>query len=309
MGATGWWAGVIDRDDTNDFVTLSKPSGSAGLDTIKVTTTVNTGEARVDTVVVGTGGAGEATDTIIVTQEAVPTILLMDPVDGTISIGYAVTDTTITFNVGGSATGWRVTSNHDSLTLSPTSGSSGTGQEVMATFTENRDVLRAATITIITTGQLGDSVTAEVTITQTGDPDAPVLEITTPSGDTVAYTATTDSDDSDSVEIVFAVGGGARGWGSMISYGDGVAKFVTLSDTVNADQTDTVKIKVAVTENVGVERSAKIVFSTTGQTGFSSAKDSLTITQSAAPPRLCLPQLILIPLLTMQKRQAILRLM
>ena len=290
-GATGWWAGVIDRDDTNDFVTLSKPSGSAGLDTIKVTTTVNTGEARVDTVVVGTGGAGEATDTIIVTQEAVPTILLMDPVDGTISIGYAVTDTTITFNVGGSATGWRVTSNHDSLTLSPTSGSSGTGQKVMATFTENRDVLRAATITIITTGQLGDSVTAEVTITQIGASGSPTLEITTPSnaaGDTVvAYMATTTSD---SVEIVFAVGGAAvggaaTGWGSMISYGDGVAKFVTLSDTVNADQTDTVKIKVAVTENVGVERSAKIILSTTGQgSEFSSAKDSLTITQSAAPP-------------------------
>ena len=238
-----------------------------------------------DTVVVGTGGEGEATDTIIVTQEAVPTISLTDPVGGTVSIDYNDTlAQTITFNVGGSATGWRVTSNHDSITLSPTSGSLGTGIEVMATFTENRDVLRAATITITTVGQLGAEKTATVMITQTGAPNSPTLEITTPSnaaGDTtVAYTATTDSD---SVEIAFTVGN-AMGWEGMISYGVGEDEFITLSDTVNVDQTGEVRIKAAVTENVGVERSAKIVLSTTGQTGFSSAKDSLTITQDGAPP-------------------------
>ena len=287
-GATGWWAGVIDGDSSNNFVMLDKTSGSAGLDTIKVTTTVNTGEARVDTVVVGTGGEGEATDTIIITQEAIPTISLTDPVDGMIVIDYnAVTDTAITFDVGGSATDWTASSDQSFVTLDITSGASGTG--LMATVTENMDVLRVARITITTEGQLGAAKTATVMITQTGDPDAPALEITTPSGDaTVAYTATTTTTTSDSVEIMFTTAN-AIGWESMIFYGDGVDEFVTLSPMDSVAQTDTVKIKVAVTENAGVERSAKIVFSTTGTTGggsFSSAKDSLTITQGGAPPTL-----------------------
>ena len=282
-GAERWIADVIDGDDANDFLTLVSDEGDAGgTNTISVTVVENTGGERMDTVVITTvGGTGVLTDTIIVTQEAVPTIAVTSPDE--ITIDHDVTDEqTITFNVGGSATGWRVTSNHDSITLSPTSGSSGTGQ-VMATFTENRDVLRAATITIITTGQLGDSVTAEVTITQTGAPGSPTLDITTPSSDpkVVGYadTATTDS-----VEIVFTVGGGATGWESMISYGDGVDEFVTLSDTVNAAQTDTVRIKAAVMENEGVKRIAMLTLSTTGQSGFSAATREIIIVQSGAPP-------------------------
>ena len=278
-GAERWIADVIDGDDANDFLTLVSDEGDAGgTNTISVTVVENTGGERMDTVVITTvGGTGVLTDTIIVTQEAVPTIAVTSSDE--ITIDHDVTAAqTITFNVGGSATGWRVTSNHDSITLSPTSGSSGTGQEVMATFTENRDVLRAATITIITTGQLGDSVTAEVTITQTGAPGSPALEITTPGDTTVAYTATPTSD---SVEIAFTVGN-AMGWESMISYGVGVDTFLTL--TGNPSDTGEVRIKVAVTENVGVARSAKIVLSTTGQGSFSSAKDSLTITQGGAPP-------------------------
>ena len=283
-GATGWWAGVIDGDSSNNFVMLDKTSGSAGLDTIKVTTSVNTGEARVDTVVVGTGGEGEATDTIIVTQEAVPTISLTDPVDGMIVIDYnAVTDTAITFDVGGSATDWTASSDQSFVTLDAASGASGTG--LMATITENVDVQRTATITITTVGQLGAAKTATVMITQTGAPGSPAIEITTPSGDaTVAYTATTTTTTSDSVEIMFTTAN-ATGWESVISYGDGAEEFVTL--TGNPLDTGEVTVKAAVTENVGVERSAKIVFSTTGTTGegtFSSAKDSLTITQGGAPP-------------------------
>ena len=276
-GATGWWAGVIDRDDdTNDFVTLSKSSGSAGLDTIEVTTTVNTGETRVDTVVVGTGGEGEATDTIIVTQEAIPTISLTTPSDSMIVIDYNEVTETITFEVGGSATDWTASSDQSFVTLDITSGASGTG--LMATVTENRDVQRTATITITTEGQLGEARTATVMITQTGAPNSPTLSVATPSGaTTVAYT-------TDSVEIMFTTAN-ATGWESVISYGDGAEEFVTL--TGNPLDTGEVTVKAAVTGNIGVERSAKIVFSTTGTTGggsFSSAKDSLTITQAGAPP-------------------------
>ena len=204
-GATAWWAGVIDGDSDNNFVMLDKTSGSAGLDTIKVTTAENTGEARVDTVVVGTGGEGEATDTIIVTQEAIPTIVVTDPSDGMITINHDVVDAQfITFDVGGSATGWVASSYQSFVTLAPASGNVvGMGIHVMATFTEeNRDVERTATITITTVGQLGEARTATVTITQLEPPSSPILKITPPSGvsDTVAYTATTTSD---SVEIVF----------------------------------------------------------------------------------------------------------
>ena len=268
-GATGWIALSIDGD------TLE--SGNAGTGTINVSFDENTGEELMDTIVIATvGGTGEATDTIIVTQEAVPTISLTDPVDGMIVIDYnAVTDTTITFNVGGSATGWTASSDNDFVTLDITSGASGTGIEVMATVMENMDVLRATTITITTVGQLGAAKTATVMITQTGALGSPTLSVTTPSGDTtVAYT-------TDSVEIVFTVGN-ATGWESMISYRAEVDTFLTL--TGNSSDTGEVRIKVAVTENDSVERSAKIVLSTTGQTGFSSAKDSLTITQDGAPP-------------------------
>ena len=277
-GASGWMAEVIDGDSDNNFVMLSKLSGSAGLDTIKVTTTVNTGVARVDTVV-GTGGEGEATDTIIVTQEAVPTIEITDPIDKMITIDHNVTDAqTITFNVGGSATGWTVSSDHDSVALSLTSGSSGEGIKVTATFKENKDVERNAKITLMTTGQLGAGKTAEVTITQKGSPDAPKLDVTTPSGLTdVAYTAT-----SDSIEIMFTVEK-ALGWESMISYGVGEDEFITLSETANVDQTGEVRIKAAVTENEGVERSATITLSTTGQGGFSAATREITIIQRGKP--------------------------
>ena len=278
-GATGWWAGVIDGDNTNNFLELVEHGGTAGTGIIGVRARENTGGARMDSVVITTvGGTGEAdTDTIIVTQEAVPTISLTTPSDGMIVIDYnAITDTTITFNVGGSATGWTASSDNDFVTLDTTSGASGTGIEVMATVTENMDVLRAATITITTTGQLGMEKTATVMITQTGAPGSPTLSVTTPSGDTtVAYT-------TDSVEIVFTVGN-ATGWESMISYGAGVDTFLTL--TGNSSDTGEVRIKVAVTENDSVERSAKIILSTTGQgREFSSAKDSLTITQDGAPP-------------------------
>ena len=277
-GATGWVALSIDGD------TLK--SGNAGTGTINVSFDKNTGGERMDTVVITTvGGTGDAADTVIVTQEAVPTIKVTDPSDGMITINHDVTDAqTIMFDVGGSATGWTASSDQGFVRLD-TMGSSGTGIKVMATPMANTSVRRSATITFITTGQLGDSVTAEVTITQNRAPGSALLDIISPSNDerdtVVDYTATTDSD---SVEIVFKVED-AMGWESMISYGTGVDGFVTLSDTVNDAQKDTVRIKAAVTKNEGVERSATITLSTTGQSG-NSATSVITIVQSGAPPTL-----------------------
>ena len=285
-GATGWVAKVIDGDDkSNDFLTLVSAAGTAGTNTISVTAIENEDEERMDTIVITTeGGTGDAADTVIVTQEAVPTIVLST--SNEISIAYnELTSQTIMFDVGGSATGWTASSDHDSLALSSTSGSSASTEiQVTATFKKNNDVERSAKITLMTTGQLGAPATAEVTITQGGSPDAPALGVTTPSGliDTVAYTGTPPSD---LLEIMFTVSENAMGWESMISYGDGVDEFVTLSDTVNTAQVGSITIKAAVMENEGVERSATITLSTTGQVStFSAATREITIVQRGAPP-------------------------
>ena len=280
-GATGWEATVIDRDDeANDFLTLVSASGTASTNTIRVTVDENTGGKRMDTVVITTeGGTGDAADTVIVTQEAVPTIMVTNSDE--ITIDYDITAAqTIEFNVGGSATGWRVTSNHDSLTLSPTSGSSGTGQEVMATFTENRDVLRAATITIITTGQLGEAKTATVMITQAAAPASPELYLISAA---INYHS---HDDTNSIPINFIVGGGATGWVSTITYTPANANFITLSSTGSTTQTGDITIIASPMENMGGERTATITLSTTGQAafGFSAATREITITQEAALP-------------------------
>ena len=285
-GATGWEATVIDGDaNTNDFVTLSKSFGTAGTGTINVSFDENTGGERMDTVVITTvGGTGDAADTVIVTQEAVPTIKVTDSSDGMITINHDVTDAqTIMFDVGGSATGWTASSDQDFIRLDTMMGSSGTGIKVMATPMANMDVERSATITLMTTGQLGTAKMTTVTFTQKGPLNAPKLDVTTPSGltDTVANTATTSSD---SIEIMFTVEK-AMGWESMISYGAGVVDFVTLSETANVDQIGDVTIKAAVTKNEGVERSATITLSTTGQTSpFSAATRDITIVQRGAPP-------------------------
>ena len=155
-GSFAWTAAVIDGDaNTNDFVTLSKSSGSEGLDTIKVTTTENTGEARMDTVVIRTvGGFGDILkDTIVITQEAVPTLVIT--MNDT-TINHDDTEAfAITFNVGGSATGWRaVSSNQDFIRLDTTAANSyGVGIMATVTPTENIDLRRTATITFVTTGQ------------------------------------------------------------------------------------------------------------------------------------------------------------
>ena len=283
-GAEGWSSEITYSEGADEFIMLTGDETMRRDVRVIVASKVNTGTERAATIRISTeGGTGDAVDTVItIIQEAIPTISVTDPSDGMISIDYNDTIAqTITFDVGGSATGWRVTSDNDFVTLLPMSGDSGRNISVTATTTENRDVERTATITFITRGQLGDSVTAKVTITQEGAPGAPTLGITTPNGDTVVdYTATRTSD---SVEIAFTVGN-ALGWASMISYGTGVDEFITLSDTVNAAQTGEVRIEAAVMENEGVERRATITLSTTGQTGFSAATRVITIIQRGAPP-------------------------
>ena len=224
-------------------------------------------------------------DEIIVS--APHTIKLISHTDGdSIAIAYNDVDPQIImFSIGGGATGWTsATTGDDFITLDPFANVSDTGVAIMVRATptdENTGVARSAVITLTTMGGTGVAASARVTITQLEAPSSHILKIISPSGasDTVAYTATTDSD---SVEIVFTVGN-ALGWESMISYGAGADEFITLSETDNAAQVGDITIKAAVTKNEGVERSAVITLMTRGGTG-APATATVMITQDGAPP-------------------------
>ena len=297
-GATGWRSFITYTPSGANFITLAPVMNVAQTGEVTVRTTltgINTGVERTATITLTTTGIGTPViQRIVITQQSPPTIMLSTSNQ---TIAHNFTDLIdISFTVGGGATGWRsaityTPADANFIALSPTDGTDITRAiTIMATPMENMGNERSATITLITIGQLGDSVTAAVAITQAGAPGAPTLEIIPPSGirDTVAHTATTASD---SVEIVFTVGGGALGWTSMISYGEGVDEFITLSDRSNVAQTGEVRIKAAVTKNGEVDRSATITLSTTGQrANFSAATSAITITQLApvvaGPPSL-----------------------
>ena len=284
-GAASWTADVIDGDSDNNFLMLDKTSGSAGLDTIKVTTTENTGGARMDTIVIMTmGGTGEATDTIIVTQGATPTTPPVDPP----TLVIITNDTTInhndtvafeiTFTLGGTAMGWTSTlGGEDFITLDPEQDTTATGKvTITATPSTNTGVERTDTIILMTTGDADMVIITQRAASST--PAAPTISIFTTD-------TTIEATDTSAISVMFEVGGNATGWGSTVTYMPANANFITLSPTGRADQTGAITIMATPTGiNTGVERSAKIVFSTTGQGNFSSAKDSLTITQGGAPP-------------------------
>ena len=260
-GATGWRAGVIDRDDdTNDFVTLSKISGSAGLDTIKVTTTVNTGEARVDTVVVGTGGVS---DTVVITQSAGPPRLVVATNDTT--IGHNSGDFAILFELGGTAEGWTSeVKGAGFITLDPSMDTTATGKvTIMATYEANDGVERTDTIIFTTPGGVADTVV----ITQSASPPRLV----------VATNDTTIGRNSGDFSILFELGGTAVGWEAEVK---GVG-FITLDPSMDTTATGEVTIMATYEANAGSERKDTIVFITTD-----GVSDTVVITQPASPPRL-----------------------
>ena len=285
--AMGWTASI-----DSSFISLNKTNGNSGnnISLVATPTSENMGSSRTATLTITTTGENGISETLTITQRAVPPTHTLTLISENSTIDHNDTSPiTIQFNVGGSAMGWTASIDSSFISLNKTNGNSGNNISLVATPTSaNTGSSRTATITISTTGQLGDPVTAQVMITQAGAPGSPTLEITPPSRvrDTVTYTATATSD---SVEIVFTVGGGAMSWESMISYETGEDEFITLSDTANVDQTGEIRIKAAVMENQGVERSATITLSTTGQSdNFSAVTREITIVQRGAPSTLTL---------------------
>ena len=175
-GVTGWSASV----GNGSFITLSKQSGNIGRGiTIMATPEENRGAARTATITLTTMGGTETavTATVTITQAAgtvtppvsnPPTLMLTTPS----SVEIASTSTapiSITFNVGGGATGWSASAGTGSfITLSKGSGEVGTGITITATPMANTGAARTATITLSTTGE--GSVDTTITITQAGVP-------------------------------------------------------------------------------------------------------------------------------------------
>ena len=271
------WSGTVRGDN---FITLNPAddlTATAGEVSVMAAYEANTGLERTDTIIFTTTGG--VSDTVVITQEAVPTIEVTDPGNDTISIAYSdISAQTITFDVGGSATGWTASSDSSFVTLSSMSGDSATGIGVTATSTENTGVARTATITFVTTGQLGDSITAQVVITQAME-EPPTLTLTSfTDGDTIRK----NHDDVAGIDIEFTVGGGATGWTHAITGGD----FITIGgDTANATTTTgDVTVTATPTANTAmdaVERSATVRITTIGGAG-DSATFAVTITQSAS---------------------------
>ena len=228
-----------------------------------------------------TGGGPAASATVTITQGPAPnapTLGLTSHTSGdTVNISHydAATMTDIAFMVGGNATGW--TSNivytpdgADFIGLDVASNVAERGSvTVTATPTGiNSGIERSATITISTSGPGTSPAAVTLTITQAGAP--PTLTLTSDVGETIAYDAESASD------ITFEVGGGATGWEATVDEG-----FVTLDKTMGSSGSAT--LKVAVTENVGVERSVVITFTTMGGTG-APASATVTIRQAGIPP-------------------------
>ena len=170
--ATGWTSAITYTPADSSFITLSPTEGTSQTDTITLmaTPTINTGVERTATITLTTTGMGTpATQTIVITQQSPPTIMLSTSNQ---TIAHNSTDPIgISFMVGGSATGWTsaityTPADASFITLSPTEGTSQTDTiTLMATPTINTGVERTATITLTTTG-MGTPATQTIVITQ-----------------------------------------------------------------------------------------------------------------------------------------------
>ena len=271
-GATGWTSAITYTPANANFITLSSEESTdqRGAITIIATPTENTGVERTVTITLSATGS-TASQTVVITQAGALPILTLNSSD--MSLAHDATDEiSIMFNVGGGATGWNAVSSESFITVTPASGVSGQNIMVIATPTINMGVERSATITFTTTGGTGTAITSTVTITQAGA--LPTLSLNS-SNTTIAY------DETDSIDIMFDVGGGATGWNAVSS-----ESFITVTPE-NGVSGQNITVTATPTINMGIERSATITITTVGGTGIAASK-TVTITQAGALPTLSL---------------------
>ena len=284
--ATGWEISITYIPENTNFINLDpllRNDEKGDIRTMAIPSPNTNHEKRTAIITLSTRGheGVPARDTLIIIQEAAPTIMLADYESGA-NVNIAHDDNPvpipITFTVGGSATGWEseisyLPENTNFITLGTTMNDNQTGNiTIMASPMKNTGVERTATITLRTTGQKGNPVSVSLTFTQKA---VPTIELISSNDISIAH------DDTDSISINFIVGGSATGWESEISYMGTTSKFVTLFPESSMEQTSAIAVKASAMENMDGERTAIITLRTTGQKGADSV--SLTITQEAIP--------------------------
>ena len=180
-GAAGWTSAITYTPANANFITLSPTEGTSQTDTITLmaTPTINTGVERTATITLTTTGMGmPVTQTIVITQQSPPTIMLSTSNQ---TIAHNSTDPIdISFTVGGSATGWTsaityTPASANFITLDTNMNDNQTGAvTLMATPTANTGVERTAMITLTTTG-MGTPDSVSLTITQGAMADTTTL--------------------------------------------------------------------------------------------------------------------------------------
>ena len=249
-GATGWESSVTGAG----FITLDPSMNTTSTqETFIITATsgLNDGLERKDTIIFTT--TGDIADTVVITQRAAPPTLVISTSDQTID--HNAGDFTITFDLGGGAIGWESSvTGAGFITLDSSMNTTSTQETVTITATSalNNGLERKDTIIFTTTGDIADTVV----ITQRAGP--PTLSLTSDSADTIAYNST------DTIDIMFTVGGSATGWTSAITYAPVDANFITRSSSEGTDQRGAVTITATPKVNTGVERTATITLTTTG---------------------------------------------
>ena len=182
------------------FIILSSENGGAGNgQTVTATASANTtGSLRTATITItATGGAGTTpvTRTVMLSQEAVPTVRITSPTAAPsvpLSNHMSISINRFIFSVGGGAKGW--TSNiiyrpagADFITFS--GGAMNPTQTGTVTKTinvsENTGGARTAEVVITTTGSKGTSASDRLTFTQPAAPATFNVEVTSPAGTTV----------------------------------------------------------------------------------------------------------------------------
>ena len=217
---------------------------------------------------------------ITLTQDkAPPSLTLISPSNVEIAT-KSTSRITITFDVGGSATGWNASAGGDTsfITLStPLSGGRGRGLVMLTPMVNTGLDARTATITLSTIGGTGTAATATVTLMQFSG--RPTLMLTSENSVSIANTATISTD---STVINFTVGGGAAGWAATLSENS----FLTLSKMNGS--TGMVTIKVAATANTGATARTATITLTTIEGAGTAVTATVMITQAEAPPSLML---------------------
>ena len=279
--ATGWESEISYMPETDTLITLDTNMNDNQTDTVIIMATPSANDTTVKRkaiIKLITTGPGETpnSDSLTITQEARPTIMLTSHSDGeTITIAHDDnTPRSISFSLGGGANGWKIEiTDNDFIESFQSEGTKG-DTIAIPILSENEDTIpRTATITLSTAEHLGTPASVSLTIIQEGKP---ALDPISNHNDIIAY------DSTDSIPIKFFVGGSATGWESKISYMPETDTFITLSLEKDTAQTDTITIKASPIENMGEIRTATITLSTTGQKGDSVSR-SLTITQEAVP--------------------------